>query len=36
MAGLNIQTLRGKGKEHLEAWIAAKERASEEGSRPKE
>ena len=36
MTGINIQTLRGKGKEHLEAWLAAKERASEMESRPKE
>jgi hypothetical protein len=36
MAGINIQTLRGKGKEHLEAWLAAKERDSEKGSKPKE
>jgi hypothetical protein len=36
MAGLNIQTLRGKGKEHLEAWLAAKERDSEKGSKPKD
>ena len=32
MAGINIQTLRGKGKEHLDAWLAAKERVSEKGS----
>jgi response regulator RpfG family c-di-GMP phosphodiesterase len=32
MAGINIETLRGKGKEHLEAWLAAKERAAEKGS----
>jgi response regulator RpfG family c-di-GMP phosphodiesterase len=32
MAGINIQTIRGKGKEHLEAWLAAKERDAEKGS----
>jgi hypothetical protein len=25
MAGIILQTLRGKGKEHLEAWLAARE-----------
>jgi len=35
IAGINLQTLRGKGKEHLEAWLAVKERASEKEAGPK-
>lgn len=32
MAGIGIQTLRGKGKEHLDRWLAARERIAEKGS----
>lgn len=31
MAGIVIQTLRGKGKEHLDTWLAARERIAEKG-----
>lgn len=31
MSGIVLQTLRGKGREQLDAWLAARERAAEKG-----
>lgn len=32
MAGILLQTLRGKGREHLDSWLTARERLAENGS----
>jgi response regulator RpfG family c-di-GMP phosphodiesterase len=32
MAGILLQTLRGKGKDHLDAWLASRERLADKGS----
>jgi len=32
MAGILLQTLRGKGREHLDSWLAARERLAEKGN----
>ena len=34
MAGIRLQTLRGKGSEHLEAWLAAREQLDSTGTTP--